>query len=112
MVPFQPAVSRQRMGAVLAPAVVSNPYYVAPVTTPVVSTVIPAAPMSDALTTLLGLGWTAAGTWVGIRTGMKGSGLLSVAGWVAGIGSALAGLTILAAPLVGKRVITPLDLLR
>jgi len=61
--------------------------------------------------TALGLVWTGAAAWVGLRTATREKGWLSAAGWIGGIGALLAAATILAAPLSGQRVITPVDLI-
>lgn len=61
--------------------------------------------------TALGLAWTGAAAWVGLRTATREKGWLSAAGWIGGIGALLAAATILGAPLLGQRVITPVDLI-
>lgn len=122
MYPYAPSVRLGQRMIVTTPVPIAaplaaGPSIVAPVT-PVfpLTAVAPTPPSSmsgqDALMTLLGLAWTAAGTWVGIRVGSRESGLVGVAGWVGGVGSALAGVTILGAALTGKRVMSPLDLFR
>lgn len=57
-----------------------------------------AAEMTTAKRQLAGMGVAAmaiaaGGTWVGIRTGLREKGFLSVAGWTVGIASALTALT-------------------
>jgi len=60
---------------------------------------------------LVALALAAGGTWIGIRTGLRESGFLSLTGWAVGVASALTGLTsvgVLAAlPFVPGSVATP-----
>lgn len=60
---------------------------------------------------LVALALSAGGTWIGVRTGLREKGFLSVTGWAVGVASALTGLTsmgILAAlPFVPTSVATP-----
>lgn len=60
---------------------------------------------------LVALALAAGGTWIGVRTGLRESGLLSVTGWAVGVASALTALTsvgVLAAlPFMPNAVATP-----
>lgn len=62
------------------------------------TTTASAADMTKAKTQLAGMGvvalaLSAGGTWVGLRTGLREKGFLSIAGWTVGVAAALTGLT-------------------
>lgn len=42
---------------------------------------------------LVALGLSAGATWIGLRTGLREKGFLSITGWTVGVASALTGLT-------------------
>lgn len=72
-----------------------------------------ASPAMKAATTVVTLGVTAAATWVGIRTGLKGKGAVKVAGWVGGIGVGILGLATvvnLISPPTAKTIMVPFTL--
>lgn len=59
------------------------------------SRTLPLPPSYVIPTTLAAVAVSSAGAWIGIRTGIRESGVLGVAGWVTGVSSILVGLAVL-----------------